>query len=557
MVKESEQGPVVRARGGDQGRFKPAVDPAKLFDKLPPNAPEAEMSLLGSLILDPRVTAEVIALVPTGDYFYREAHAVVFEAIKRVYDQHNSGDLVQLTEALRDSDALEAVGGTDYLVTLAESAPSAANAVYYARIVREKAQLRRLISTAGEILYNAYHAGEMGEGEAGGARAVLDCAERDIMKIAEQSSTLDDKSLAVLLQETMELLIANEGRSLTGLDTGFYDLNDMTSGLQDGEMVIVAGRPSMGKTAFALNIAEQIAMGGRPHAEDGPATPVGFFSMEMSRHSVVQRLLCARAGVDSHRFRTNRLHSDEFQRLIDTAAELSELPLHIDDTPGLTILLLRAKARRMVQQHGVKCIVVDYMQLMSAPSASRDGRQQEVSTISRGVKALARELNVPVICLAQLNRGAEQREGHRPRMADLRESGSIEQDADVILLLHREEYYHRGEPAWDPNHPDFDIENQDKIGLAEVIIAKQRNGPTGTVKLTWDDRTTRFRNHASPGRHAGGSAPSAAPSAPKQSDYPAAGGSSFRGRQATGPEQGFRDGGGPDTPFQADDDLPI
>jgi len=405
--------------------------------------------------------------------------------------------------------------------------------------------MRGLISAAGEIVYDAYNAGEQ-------ARDVLDRAEQKIFALAEKAIASDTGSLTALLQEAMDAILQNEGRSITGLDTGFYELSEMTSGLQPGEMIIVAGRPSMGKTAFALNLAEQIALGGQPHAEHGPTTPVGIFSMEMSRQALVQRLLCAHASVDSHRFRTNRLSKQDFIELRNSCGTLSQAPIFIDDTPGLTILMLRAKARRMVAQHGVKCIMIDYLQLMGAPTASKDGRQSEVGAISRGVKALARELSVPVVCLSQLNRGPEDRTGNRPRMSDLRESGSIEQDADVVMLLHREEYYHQAEPGWAEENPD-------KVGVAEVIIAKQRNGPTGTVELIWDGKTTRFRNPS--GSHRADSfvepSPRRAPPPPPASGGfggPPSGGFAserpaivpFSPGSRSGPVGEFRDGGGPD-----------
>ncbi len=573
---------------------RPELQP--LFDKLPPHSLEAEMALLGSMIIDHGCIDTVLEMVSSPDDFYAEAHASIFDALRTLHTESRGGDLVALTDAMRTRGTLDEVGGVDYLVSLAEQTPSAASAPHYAKIVRDKAQLRRLIDAAGQIIYDAYHSGGMGDGD--GARNVLDSAEQRIFDIAEQAANVDQESLERLLNQIMDALEANEGRAITGYATGFGDLDEMTSGLQPGELIILAARPSMGKTAMALNLAEQIAFGGSPYAKQGPATPVGFFSMEMSRQAIAQRLLCARAGVDSHRFRTNRLRKDDFSALMSSADALSRAPLFIDDTPSLSVMLLRAKARRMVKRHDIKCIFIDYLQLMTAPAASSDGRQQEVSAISRGVKALARELNIPIVCLAQLNRGAEQREGHRPRMADLRESGSIEQDADVIMLLHREEYYHVGDQAWMDENPD-------KIGLSELIIAKQRNGPTGTVKLSWDNATTRFKNyaagsvgsfggerreygrsggddgdspyspanprsgarapHASGGGPASGLTPRTRPVEPGRGDVA---GSirpvGFAPGSRSGPVEGFRDGGGPDTeaPFDADDDdsvngLPI
>jgi replicative DNA helicase len=538
-----------RRNGNGRDRGAGGRDLQKLFDRLPPNAPEAEMALLGSMILDPNVIDEVLQLVTSGDAFYSESHAAIFDAMRDLHARTQSGDLVQLAGMLKDGGVLDGIGGADYLASLAEQVPTAVNAVHYARIVRDKAQLRNLIDAAGQIIYDAYHAGEH---EEDGGRAVIDNAERRVFEIAERNASMDDETLEELLNRTMDMLEANEGRVITGIATGYADLDEKTSGLQPGELLILAARPSMGKTALALNLAEQVAFGGSPYAEHGPSTPVGFFSMEMSKSALAQRLLCARAGVDSHRLRTNRLRKEDFQSLMEAAGMLSQAPLYIDDTPGLTVMQLRAKARRMVARHDVKCIFVDYLQLMSAPSSSRDGRQQEVSAISRGIKALARDLEIPIVCLAQLNRGAEQREGHRPRMADLRESGSIEQDADVIALLHREAYYHVGDNEWM-------TENEDKINLAELIIAKQRNGPTGVVKLTWEAQTTRFRTYAGYGyaddtpsySSAAGASYGGAESIEPKPDV--AGRVGFAPGSKSGPETDFRDGGGPDRDEWGDD----
>jgi len=567
-----------RTSGRPVRSFRPELQP--LFDRLPPHALEAEMALLGSMIIDHGCIDTVLEFVGSPDDFYSEAHAAIFDALRILHTESRGGDLVALTDAMRSRSMLDDIGGVDYLVRLAEQTPSAASAPHYAKIVRDKAQLRRLIDAAGQIMYEAYHAGG-GDGQGGdGARAVLDAAEQRIFDIAEQATNVDQESLERLLNQIMDALEANEGRAITGYASGYSDLDEMTSGLQPGELIILAARPSMGKTALALNLAEQIAFGGSPYAAQGPATPVGFFSMEMSRQAIAQRLLCARAGVDSHRFRTNRLRKEDFSSLMESADALSRAPLFIDDTPSLSVMLLRAKARRMVKRHQIKCLFIDYLQLMTAPTVSSDGRQQEVSAISRGVKALARELNIPIICLAQLNRGAEQREGHRPRMADLRESGSIEQDADVIMLLHREEYYHVGDHEWTDENPD-------KVGLAELIIAKQRNGPTGAVNLSWDNATTRFKNHANqigsfgsnrrdrdddarssggssrPGGPAAGLAPKVRTAGPGDgAGYPRiAGPVGFAPGSKSGPEANFRDGGGPESaPFDDDDEtsgLPI
>ncbi len=790
------------------------MDVSKLFDKLPPHALEAECALLGSLILDWRVCGEVIQIIKSAEDLYKPAHAAIYETLIELYDQVQSIDMVQLKQRLDDKGLLDQVGGLDYLIELAESVPSAASASYYANIVREKAALRRLIESAGQILDDCYNSSEpVGD--------LLDKAERAIFEIAESKSSTDAAELGELLQETYDHLQSDEGMR-TGLETGFIELDEMTNGLQPGEMIIVAARPSMGKaqpldakvltpdgwvemgalsvgdalasvdgepsrvqgifpqgqrqvyritlsdgrsteccaehlwrvhyrgwdeprvidtarlvqmlerkryqnrlwietfsgefgsdenlpidpwvlgcligdgtlsgtsvrfstkshtvleqmasrldsamtinpaggydyrivrnggahcagvqgvqanpvkevlqglglwgcdatqkfiparfktasrssraallaglmdtdgwverwgsmrfctssvqlahdvvelirslggtgsftrkqttysyrgktlnglpayvcnlqhpdagefvtipekqtrisarirqrrlnivsidpvritqtqciavshpsrlyvtddfivthnTAFALNIAEHMAATTRQ--------PCAVFSLEMSRQQLAQRLLCSRSGVDSHKLRRNMLNQDDFGKLALTVGELSEAPLYIDDTPGLSLLSLRAKSRRLAARHGIKAIFIDYLQLMSAPGS--ESRQQEVSNLSRGIKALARELSVPVVCLSQLNRAAEQREGHRPRMSDLRESGSIEQDADVVMMLHREDYFHRGE------------EDYEDTNTAEIILAKQRNGPTGTVRLHFHGSTTRFHNLA-------------------------------------------------------------
>ncbi|MEO1235767.1 MAG: replicative DNA helicase [Planctomycetota bacterium] len=446
------------------------IEIGPLFEKQPPHAIEAEMALLGSMVLDWRVVGDVVQILKGPDDFYKPAHAAVYETLTELYDQVQSIDLVQLNQRLIDKQLLESVGGLQALMDMVDGVPSAAEAPRYARIVRDKAILRRLIEASGQVLHECYHSDEP-------VAELLDRAETTIFELAEKKGDDQAADIGVLLKETFDRLERDDGRHVTGHETGFFELDEMTNGLQDGELVIIAARPSMGKTAFAVNIAEHLAA--------VKNIPVAVFSLEMSKQQLAQRLLCSRSGVDSHRVRKNMLSRDDFGKLTLAVGELSEAPLYIDDTAGLTLMGLRAKARRLKQRHDVRAIFVDYLQLMSAPSAGRDGRQNEVSAISRGVKALARELGVPVVCLSQLNRAAEQREGHRPRMSDLRESGSIEQDADVIMMLHREDYYHRGDDEYEDNN------------IAEVIVNKQRNGPTGTVKLHFHGATTRFHNLAS------------------------------------------------------------
>ncbi len=477
-----QRDPAARPRPDGATREKRRAEFARLFDREPPFAPEAEMALLGALLLDPKMLADVVPFIQSGEQFYSPANAIIFDTIVQTHDFVQNGDIVLIVDALRAKGVLKQVGDAAYLLQLGESSPSPAAAPYYARIVSEKARLRRLIHAAEEMLYDAYHAGDFGPE---GARDVLDKAQGLIFDIAEKSDLVDAEMLNELLHQAMLHLEQHDGRLVTGLSTGFADLDEMTSGLQRGEFIVIAARPSMGKTALALNLAEQVALSG----ESGSPTPVAIYSLEMSRLAVANRMMCARSGVDSHLLRTNRLGPEHYRRLFQACDELRKASIYIDDSPGLSVFSLRTRARRLVARHGIRCVIVDYLQLLTAPAASRESRQVEVSAISRGIKSLARELNIPVICLSQLNRGSEQREGHRPRMSDLRESGSIEQDADVVMLLHREEYYHQADPQWAQENPD-------KAGVAELIIAKQRNGPTGHVELVWDARTTRFKPYA-------------------------------------------------------------
>ncbi|HYE03849.1 MAG TPA: replicative DNA helicase [Phycisphaerales bacterium] len=562
-----------RERGRHRGGGREVnIQLGKLFDKIPPHAPEAEMALLGAMLLEPKVTGEVISIVKTAEAFYLEAHGVIYAALVQLYDRHNAGDLAMLADLLREKQVLADVGGADYLAKLARETPSAAAALYFAKQVAQKYTLRRLISAAGQIAYEAYHS----ESGPEGAETVIDSAQEAIFQIAEQGQENDPARLEALLQIEFERLLERDDNTVSGIPTGYPDLDSLTSGLQNGEMVIVAARPSMGKTALALNLAEQIALGRAPHGpKHGEPAPVGFFSLEMSKSAIAQRLLSAHSGVSSHKMRSGRLPQQELDRAMRACEDLRDAPIYIDDTPGLTVLGLRTRARRMKQQYKLRCVVIDYLQLMTAPGSARESRQVEVSAISRGIKALARELDLPIICLSQLNRGPESRGDNRPRMSDLRESGSIEQDADVVMLLHREEYYHVGDQEWKDNNPD-------KAGVAELIIAKQRNGPTDVVNLVWDAQTTRFKSasrfasgggyapdpgfgslgghgpgagygggHAGEGR--GGASAAGGPGAltPRGGSHPGG----FAPGRRTGPVSNFRDGGGPVRDSENDHDA--
>ena len=441
-------------------------DTAALFAAAPPVAIEAEMGLLGAVLWDPKMIGDVITVIRSGDDFSVPRHARIYDAMIELYDRHATVDLVLLNQLFLDRNLVEAVGGLDYLVQLAEGVPSAANAVHWARVVREKATTRELIAAAGEILEEAHTSRHP-------AQTLLENAEQKIFRIAQKRETGIVASAQELVNETMRLIDESEGKGFMGVRTGFAELDEMTNGFQKGEMIVLAARPSMGKTAMALNLMEQVAQHG---------TPSLMFSLEMGKQQLIQRMLCALGQIDSQKMRRHMLSSGDYTRLMAACDVISKLSMFIDDTPGLSLLAMRSKARRLKERYGIGFIIIDYLQLMRVES-----RQIEVSEISRGIKAMARELDVPVLCLSQLNRAAEQREGHRPRMSDLRESGSIEQDADVVAMLHREEYYHKADPNWADENPD-------KVGAAELIMAKQRNGPTGTCNLIWDGATTRFKN---------------------------------------------------------------
>jgi replicative DNA helicase len=431
------------------------------FDRLPPHSIEAEMCLLASMMLDREMVGNVVQEIDR-DAFYQADHQIIFDVIVKLYEQNRPIDAVILFEELSKRQLLEEIGGKGYLAQILGTVPSSAHGSHYAEIVREKALLRQLIAASNDCLRDAYAPHEQ-------ADFILDRAEKRIFEIAEKKVGNAVEPMEKVLHEVFEMI---ENRGQRGVETGFHELDDMMNGLQNGEMVIVAARPSMGKTAFALNLVEHIAADHR--------LPCAIFSLEMSKQQLAQRMLCSRGQIDAHKLRKGMLNSQEYTKLASIVGELAKAPIWVDDSPGLTPLELRAKARRLKLKHDVKCIMIDYMQLMD--NHGPENRQQEISEISRTVKSVARELNIPVICLSQLNRQSEGREGHRPRMSDLRESGSIEQDADVIMLLHREDYYKMSDP-------DFISDN-----LAEVIIAKQRNGPTGTVKLTFLSKTTRFEN---------------------------------------------------------------
>lgn len=456
-------------RNGHGSRFRDtetAEQIARLFGALPPHDHEAECALLGSMLLDPRVIGEVLQVIKSPEDFFKPKHAALYQVIVECYDKHPDLDLVQIRSELQARGMLEQIGGVEYLIELAESVPNAGYWRMYGKTVNDRARKRDLIHAGAGIVQSAHGSDD--------AADLIDRAESEVFRIGEQAAQMrTDTSFGALLQDTYDALERADGLA-RGLETGFYELDAMTNGFQPGDLVILAARPSMGKTSLAMNFAEHIAVTLKQ--------PCAFFSMEMSRDQLARRLMCSRANVDSHRVRRNTLDSDEFGRLAMAVGDMAEAPLHIDDTPGLSLMQLRAKARRLAARHGIRALFIDYLQLMTCPGA--ENRLQEVSELSRGIKQLARELDVPVLCLSQLNRAVETRANNRPKMSDLRESGSIEQDADTVMLLHREDYYHKADPAYAKTHD------------AELIIDKQRNGPTGAMKLVWDAACTKFKNMA-------------------------------------------------------------
>ena len=448
--------------------------------KVPPHSLEAEQSVLGGLLLD-NSAADKVGDILAGEDFYNDAHRSVFAAIMNLIADNKPADVVTVAEALGSLKKLDYVGGMAYLGALVENVPTAANIRRYAEIVRERSILRRLAAAGGEIADTAYN--PLGRS----VREILDQAETRVFEIAEhgargQQGFQELRPLLTQVVERIELLFARENPSdVTGVPTGFTDLDRLTSGLQEGDLIVVAGRPSMGKTALALNIAEHIALSTKVKL------PVAVFSMEMGATQLAMRLIGSVGRLDQHKIRTGQLSPDDWERLSDALGRLSDAAIHIDDTAALNALELRARARRLARQYGGKlgAIVVDYLQHMQAV-AQGENRATEISEISRSLKALAKELRVPVIALSQLNRSLEQRPNKRPIMSDLRESGAIEQDSDLILFIYRDEVYNE--------------DTQDK-GVAEIIVGKQRNGPIGTVKLAFLGQYTRFENLAQPGTY--------------------------------------------------------
>ena len=441
--------------------------------KVPPQSIDAEQCVLGGLLLDNQRWDAIADKIGVED-FYRREHRLIFRAISALCQENSPADVITVSERLEQSGELEAAGGLAYLGSLANNTPSAANVPAYADIVRERSILRQLLSAAGDISDAAYNPGERSAGE------VLDYAEKQVFDISEQRARRRGgyEPIAALLTKTVDRidqLYRTQG-TVIGVPTGFTDLDEMTSGLQSSDLVIIAARPSMGKTTLAMNIAENAALGHK--------VPVAVFSMEMPGTQLAMRMMASLGRINSHRVRTGKLNDEDWPRLTSAVSLLNDAPIFIDDTPALTPMELRARARRIKREHNLGLVIVDYLQLMQAGESAYENRATEISNITRALKGLAKELDVPVIAMSQLNRSLESRTDKRPVMSDLRESGAIEQDADVILFIYRDEVYNEDSPH---------------KGTAEVIVGKQRNGPTGRVVLTFLGEYTKFENHISGG----------------------------------------------------------
>ncbi|MDE2973943.1 MAG: replicative DNA helicase [Gemmatimonadota bacterium] len=438
------------------------------YDRRPPFSPEAEASVLGGMLIDGTAVARVVEFVDDS-MFYREAHRRIFRAMARLFERGSVLDVITVSEELKKAGELENAGGLEYLASLLDAVPTAANIEYHGRIVHDKAMLRRLLDAAQAIVRGVYEPDDRAVDE------VLDQAEQLVFRVSDSRNREGFVWIKEVLWPTFEHIerLQESSGGVSGLATGFRDLDRMTTGLQAGDLAIVAGRPSMGKTSWALNVAQNAAI---EHE-----VPVAIFSLEMSKEQLVQRFLCAEGRVDAQKLRRGRLAPEEYQRLARAAGHLNTAPIWIDDSATGNVLEMKAKSRRLKAESELGLIVVDYIQLMSGATRT-DSRVQEVSEISRGLKALARELEVPVVALSQLSRAPEQRTDRRPQLSDLRESGAIEQDADLVMFLYRPEYY------FGPTDKD----GKSLEGGAELIVAKQRNGPTGTLDLFFHKAYTRF-----------------------------------------------------------------
>ncbi len=436
---------------------------------LPPQNVEAEQAVLGTILLQDKSLLKVIEIIGPDD-FYRDAHKIIFRAMLTLFEKHEPHDLITVTGLLSDQNKLEQVGGAAYLASLTDIIPFSGTLVHHARIIRKKAILRRLIQTTSEVAARCYDAQD-------DIDTLVDEAEKTIFEIAQAKKGTGFEPMSTIVPRAFDRItkLFDRQEHITGVATGYEELDRMTAGLQPADLIILAGRPSMGKTALAMNMVQ--------HAALIEKIPVAVFSLEMSMEQLALRMLCSIGRIDSQRIRTGRLHDSDWPKLTRATGMLSDAPIFIDDTAGTTVLEMRAKARRLKSEHDLGMIVVDYLQLMQG-KAGTENRAQEISDISRSLKAMAKELDVPVVALSQLNRSLESRTDKRPQLSDLRESGAIEQDADVIMFIYRDEVYNKAED--NPNR-----------GLAEIIVGKQRNGPTGMVKLTFLAEFTTFENYTS------------------------------------------------------------
>ncbi|MEQ6376375.1 replicative DNA helicase [Bacillaceae bacterium S4-13-56] len=432
-------------------------------DRTPPHNLEAEQAVLGAVFLEPQAMATASELLLPED-FYRASHRAIFQTMLTLSDRGEPIDLVTVTSALATSRQLDDVGGVSYLSDIANAVPTAANVEYYAKIVEEKSILRRLIRTATKIVTDGFSEEEAVD-------TVLNDAEKTILEVSQRKNAGSFKNIKDVLIEVYDNIekLHHRKADVTGVPTGFRDLDRITSGFQPNDLIIIAARPSVGKTAFALNIAQNVAIHGNEN--------VAIFSLEMGAEQLVMRMLCAEGNIDSQRLRTGSLESEDWSKLTMAMGSLSNAGIYIDDTPGIRVNEIRSKCRRLKQEHGLGMILIDYLQLIQGSGSSRENRQQEVSEISRSLKGLARELNVPLIALSQLSRGVESRQDKRPMMSDIRESGSIEQDADIVGFLYRDDYYDK---------------ESEKQNIIEIILAKQRNGPVGTVELAFVKEYNKF-----------------------------------------------------------------
>jgi len=437
--------------------------------KVPPQNIEAEQSVLGSILLENEALSKALERLRPEDFYY-EAHRQIFQCMIDLYNRNEPSDLITITEILKQKNKLEEIGGASYIADLTEKTATSANIEYYAKITKEKSVLRKLIHSATEISSQAFQAG-------GNVESILDFSEKTIFGISQYQIRPSFYPLKDIITSSFKKIeeLYEKKQLITGVPTGFTDLDAKTSGFQPADLIIVAGRPSMGKTALCLNIAQ--------HAAYEAQIPTAIFSLEMSKEQLALRMLCSEARVDNHKLRSGFIADSEWGKLSMGAGKLADTQIFIDDTPGITVLEMRAKARRMKSEHGLGLIIIDYLQLMSSAQQRSDNREQEISEISRSLKSLAKELHVPVVALSQLNRMVESRADKRPQMSDLRESGAIEQDADVILFIYRDEVYHK--------------DSEEAKGKAEIIIGKQRNGPTGEVHLTFINEYTRFEDYSS------------------------------------------------------------